>query len=155
MVVVLHCGRLSPAFRTSSAHQLLSSLLFSLLLFLRTLKQPLDLQQDVQRGAPFSIPLIVPSTTPTLVGQVRVIPLDSFHFLYLERIILTSSPERCLASPSLTSNSNRKHGSQTRPLQNESRYTSDNVMTSGEQATSMQRATTTTLREGRLIQAIS
>jgi hypothetical protein len=104
---------------------------------------------------PFSILLIVPSTTPTLVGQVRVIPLDSFHFLYLERIILTSSPERCLASPSLTSNSNRKHGSQTRPLQNESRYTSDNVMTSGEQATSIQRATTTTLREGRLIQAIS
>lgn len=53
MVIVLHCGRLSPAFRTSSAHQLLSSLLFSLLLFLRTLKQPLDLQQDVQRGVPF------------------------------------------------------------------------------------------------------
>lgn len=52
-VVVLCCGRFSPIFPTSSAHQLLFLLLFPLLIFLQTPKQSLDLQQDVQKGLLF------------------------------------------------------------------------------------------------------
>jgi hypothetical protein len=53
MVVVLCCGRLSPIFPTSLAHQFLFLLLFPLLIFLRTPKQSLDLQHDVQKGLLF------------------------------------------------------------------------------------------------------